>query len=284
MIRFPVLAPIAVCILACAAVITAQNPPSVAGGPAPGRGPGRRGRVFDPALVARGKTAYSTSCGFCHGLDARGGDGGPDLARSLVVMEDDNGGGLGDLLRAGRIDKGMPAFPGLTPAQITDIATYLHERVEAARSSAAKAAGNILVGNAQAGAAYFSGAGKCNTCHSTTGDLKGIASRYDPMALQDKFVNPRGGGGRGSGAPAPGTLKTVRVTLSNGQTVSGTLIYISEFVVTLTDAGGQRRSFSRSGSTPKIEVKDPLQAHLDLMLRYTDKDIHDLTAFLATLK
>jgi len=261
-------------ILAATLGVLAQNPP--------GRGgPGRRGRTFDPATVDRGKALFSTNCGFCHGLDARGGDGGSDLGRSLVVMEDEDGAGVGNLLRSGRPDKGMPAFPGLTQNQIQEISTFLHERVEFARRSIASSANSILVGDVRAGEAYFNGAGRCSSCHSVAGDLKGIGSKYDPMTLQDKFVNPRGGG---RGAPAPNTVKAVKVTRSSGQLISGKLLYISEFAVTLNDASGQRRSFARNGSEPKVEVDDPLQAHLDMMRKYTDKDMHDLTAYLVTLR
>jgi mono/diheme cytochrome c family protein len=210
---------------------------------------------------------------------------GPDLARSLLVFSDENGKDIGALLRAGSADKSMPAFPNLTDDQIADLAVFLHERVEAARSSAVTEAARQIVGNAAAGAAYFNGAGRCSSCHSATGDLKGIGARYDAIALQDKFVNPRGGGGRGRSAePSPRSEKTVVVTMATGQPVSGRLIYVSEFAVTLIDAAGNRRSFARNGDSPKVVVTDPLQAHLDLMRTYKDSDIHNLTAFLVTLK
>ncbi len=268
-------------VLAATAML-AQSPPAtppraVAGARS---SPGAGRRTFDPAVVDRGKAVFSANCASCHGLEARGGDGGPDLGRSLVVMEDDSGATIGDMVRTGRVDKGMPAFAGLTAAQISDIATFLHERVEVARSSVASA-DKILVGDAKSGATYFNGIGKCNSCHSVSGDLKGVGSKYDAITLQDKFVNPRAG----RVVPVtPRNQKSVKVTLVSGQTVSGTLVYLSEFAITLTDATGQRRSFDIEGATPKVEVTDPLQAHLDLMRKYTDKDMHDLTAYLVTLK
>ena len=238
-------------------------------------------RIFDPAVVDRGKSLFSPNCGFCHGADARGGAGGPDLARSLVVLGDNNGLGIGDSLRAGLVDKGMPAFPGLTQLQISDIATFLHERVEAARRRVVSTETRVVVGDQQAGAAYFNGAGKCNTCHSVAGDLRGIGAKYDAVSLQDKFVNPRLSG---SGADSQAGQMTVKVTPPSGETASGRLLYISEFAVTLRDSAGERRTYSRSGDTPKVEVTDPLRAHLDLMMKYTDNDIHNLTAYLVTIK
>ena len=224
-------------------------------------------------------------CGFCHGLDARGRAGGPDLARSLVVLADTGGKEMAGFLRAGRPDRGMPAFPGLTDQQIADIAEFLHERLEAARSRAATDTMASLVGDAKAGAAYFNGPGRCTTCHSVSGDLAGIGAKYDPPTLQGRLVNPRPGAGRGQAAVvSPRATRTATVTLANGQTVSGALDYISEFAVTLIETSGTRRTFKREGDVPKVVVTDPLQAHFDMLRTFRDKDMQDLTAYLWTLK
>jgi cytochrome c oxidase cbb3-type subunit III len=276
-----------------AAAATTPAPQAAAPAQAPGRGRGAgapaagrgRGRGFDEAAIARAKTVYEPQCGFCHGLDARGRAGGPDLARSLVVLADTGGKELAGFLRAGRPDRGMPAFPGLTDQQITDIAEFLHERLEAARSRAATDTMASLVGDAKAGSAYFNGPGRCTTCHSATGDLAGIGGKYDPPTLQGRIVNPRPGGGRGQVAVAsPRAARTVAVTLANGQTVSGTLDYVSEFAVTLIESSGARRTFKREGDVPKVVITDPLQAHFDMLRTFRDKDMQDLTAYLWTLK
>jgi mono/diheme cytochrome c family protein len=231
---------------------------------------------------------YEPQCGFCHGIDARGRAGGPDLARSLVVLADTGGKELAGFLRAGRPERGMPAFPNLTDQQISDIAEFLHERLEAARSRAATDTMASLVGDAKAGAAYFNGPGRCTTCHSISGDLAGIGAKYDPPTLQGRLVNPRpGGGGFGRGQPvvvSPRAARTVTVTLANGQTISGTLDFISEFAVTLIETSGARRTFKRDGEVPKVVVSDPLQAHFDMLRTFRDKDMQDLTAYLWTLK
>ena len=276
------------------AMIVAQEP---APGQGPGGGRGRgggappaagrgRGRGFDAEAIARAKPVYEPQCGFCHGNDARGRAGGPDLARSLVVLADTGGKELAGFLRAGRPERGMPAFPNLTDQQVTDIAEFLHERLEAARSRAATDTMASLVGNAKAGAAYFNGPGRCSTCHSISGDLAGIGAKYDPPTLQGRLVNPRpGGGGRGQPAVvSPRAARTVTVALGNGQTVSGTLDYISEFAVTLIEKSGARRTFKRDGDVPKVVVTDPLQVHFDMLRTFRDKDMQDLTAYLWTLK
>ena len=263
----------------------AQNPGRGRGGAAPpaaGRG---RGRGFDEAAIARAKPVFEAQCGFCHGLDARGRAGGPDLARSLVVLADTGGKEMAGFIRAGRPERGMPAFPGLTDQEIADIAEFLHERLEAARSRAATDTMASLVGDAKAGAAYFAGAGRCTTCHSVTGDLAGIGAKYDPPALQGRLVNPRPGAGRGQAAVvSPRATRTATVTLANGQTVSGALDYISEFAITLIETSGTRRTFKREGDVPKVVVSDPLQAHFEMLRTFRDKDMQDLTAYLWTLK
>jgi cytochrome c oxidase cbb3-type subunit 3 len=255
--------------------------------PAPGGGGFGRGRSFDAEAIARAKPVFEAQCGFCHGNDARGRAGGPDLARSLVVLADTGGKELSGYLRSGRPDRGMPAFPGLTDQQLTDIAEFLHERLEAAKSRAATDTRASLVGDAKAGAAYFSGPGRCTTCHSVTGDLAGIGTKYDPATLQGRIVNPRPGpgGGRGQAAvPSPRSTRTVTVILENGQTFSGALDYVSEFAVTLIDSSGTRRTFKREDDVPKVAITDPLQAHFDMLRTFRDKDMQDLTAYLWTLK
>jgi cytochrome c oxidase cbb3-type subunit III len=250
--------------------------------PAAGRG---RGRGFDEAAITRARPVFATQCGFCHGNDARGRAGGPDLARSLVVLADTGGKELAGFLRTGRVDRGMPAFPGLTDQEIADIAEFLHERLEAARNRTATDMMASLVGDAKAGAAYFNGPGRCATCHSVSGDLAGIGSKYDPPTLQGRIVDPRPGAGRGQAAVvSPRATRSVTITLANGQTFSGTLDYISEFAVTLIEASGTRRTFKRDGDVPKVVVTDPLQTHFDMLRTFRDKDMHDVTAYLWTLK
>jgi cytochrome c oxidase cbb3-type subunit III len=241
-----------------------------------------RGPQFDQAAVGRGKALFGSNCGFCHGQDARGIGAGPDLARSLLILSDENGKQLADLLQTGIPDRNMPAFPGFSSEQISDIATFLHSQVNAARSRGVPAT-NVLVGDPVAGETYFKGAGKCSTCHSTAGNLKGIGSKYDPVALQDKIVSPRSGG-RGRGDTSDPFPRIVKITLASGQSITGSLILLNEFAVTLRDANGDRRSFRRDGDVAKVEVTDPLQAHQAMLAKYSDTDIHNLTAYLVTLK
>lgn len=252
--------------------------------------PAARAPEFDMAVVERGKATFFVSCGFCHGASARGGDGGPDLIRSVLVLDDEGGKELGEFLKVGRPDKGMQAFPNLTREQITDIATFLHQQIYAVATRRDYQILDILVGDAKAGEAYFNGAGKCNTCHSATGDLKGVGAKYDPVTLQGRIVMPRSGrggspgGGRG-GSPEMARLQpVVTVTLPSGQSYSGALVRVTDFDVILRESSGALRSFTRNDDVPKVEVRDPMQVHIEMLSKYKDSDIHNLTAYLVTLK
>jgi hypothetical protein len=183
----------------------------------------------------------------------------------------------------------MPSF-ALSDAETADLWMFLRTTAPAAgRGGAGRGAITaVVVGNAKAGEAYFAGAGRCATCHSPTGDLKGIGTRLTPAVIQGRLVLPRGSGGypRGFNSPPDPTEapRTVTITPPSGETITGTLMWITDFNVTLIDASGVRRTVARNGDVPRVEVKDPLQYHIDHMKKLTDKDMHDLTAYLVTLK
>jgi mono/diheme cytochrome c family protein len=241
---------------------------------------------FDPASVGRGQELFVAQCGFCHGSNARGGSSGPDLTRSVLVQDDEGGRQLGEFLRGGRPDAGMPAFE-LAAGQVTDVATFLHSAIFLNANRRLYQVLDILTGDPKAGEAFFNGAGKCGTCHSAAGDLKGIGAKHEPVALQQRLLMPRGG--RGAGPPQPAYLDKnaikVTVTLPSRQAVSGALVRLTDFDVALYDpVSAQIRSWLRNGDVPKVDVVDPLQAHIDLWTRWTDDDIHNMTAYLASLK
>jgi mono/diheme cytochrome c family protein len=254
----------------------ATPPPARRGG----AGAGGEYKVYDQATLDAGQRIFSANCAFCHGSSAKGGESGPDLLRSVTVLHDEDGELIGKVLQNGRVDKGMPKF-SFTPEQVDQITAFLHDAVRAAAQRGTYKILNILVGNATAGEAYFNGAGNCTSCHSVTGDLAHIASKYDAVNLQQKVVMPR----EGRAAKAQkGVAVTVTVTLPSGEAVNGVLDKIDDFAVSLTSANGDYRSFSRDGDVPKVELHDPMKGHFALLKQYSDADIHNLTAYLETLK
>jgi mono/diheme cytochrome c family protein len=222
------------------------------------------------------------NCQFCHGADIRGGDGGPSLLRSGLVLDDQHGELIAPVVQQGRTDRGMPKF-ALSDAQAADIAAFLHTFRAAGYDDSRRKPPTIVVGDATAGEAYFRS--RCASCHSSTGDLRGIATRIeDPRLLQQSWLMPGSGGGRGGPPPVPVPPTRVVVTTGTGERIEGVLDKLDDFVVSLTTGDGEHRSFRISGGMPRIEVKDPLQPHKDLLRTYRDSDIHNVTAYLVTLK
>jgi cytochrome c oxidase cbb3-type subunit III len=238
--------------------------------------------VPDPAAVERGKKSFVATCGFCHGSNANGGEGGPDLIRSPLALNDEGGDKIGPVIVHGRPEKGMPAFP-MTDDQVKDIAAFLRSRQQAAIDRSSYVIQNIVTGDAKRGEAYFNGVGRCNECHSATGDLAGIAKKYDPVALQGRFLYPQTRTFPGQRAAPSKHPALVTVTVDSGQKVSGILEAIDDFNVSLREASGEYRSFSRTPDM-KVEIRDPLAAHEQLLSKYTDADMHDILAYLVTLK
>jgi mono/diheme cytochrome c family protein len=272
----------------------AQEPAVRPGAPGRGAAAAVAGSGQDPAAVERGGKLFATNCGGCHGPNARGGAGAPDLLRSILVLDDEKGILIAPVIRNGRPDLGMPKS-NLPDAQVSDIVAWLHVQTWSAGHRSSYAFQDVLTGDAKKGEAYFQTT--CASCHSSTGDLKGIGAKYDPFSLQARWLQPRGGrggggggggrAGRGGGAAAAAPNRsaiTVTVTPANGKPVTGTLDRVDDFSVSLRDAAGEYRSFTREGDVPKVEINDPLRPHSDLLRKYTDADIHNITAFLVSLK
>lgn len=280
-------------VLSIAASTAAQHtktaPAAAPPPPAPAVAPKTPGEG-DPASE-RGRQLLVAQCGFCHGSNARGGQQGPDLTRSALVQNDEGGKQLGEFLKVGRPDKNMPKFD-LPEKDVQDLAAFLHATIESVADRDQYKILDILVGDAQKGQAYFTG--KCASCHSPSGDLQGIASRFaDPVQLQQRLLMPRGG--RQWGPPQAGqrtlppfletTALQATITLASGEAFTAPLVGLTDFSVVVYDSNRQQlRTFLRHDGVPKVVVKDPLQAHVDLLPRWTDGDLHDVTAFLATLK
>jgi mono/diheme cytochrome c family protein len=241
------------------------------------------GSKQDPAAVERGAKTFGTYCAGCHGAAAKGGPGAPNLVRSLLVLDDEKGILIAPVIREGRPDKGMPKLP-LSEGQIADIVAWLHVRTYQAGHRTTYVFKDVLTGDPKQGAAFFSGAGGCSSCHSPFKDLAGIGKKYDPLALQSRWLYPRSARRGGSAADAAKLAPKVTVTLASGEKVTGSLDRIDDFVVSLRDSENGFRSIERNGDSPKVEIDDPLQKHSEMLGKYTDADIHNMTAYLASLK
>jgi cytochrome c oxidase cbb3-type subunit III len=241
------------------------------------------GAHIDKEAAERGRKLFVPACGFCHGNDAHG-KSGPDLVRSALVLHDNRGDVIGPVIRNGRPEQGMPAFSALSAEQLADISTFLHSRAADVKNRFAYKIGDLITGDREKGASFFNGDGHCGSCHSATGDLAHVATKYDPVELQRRMLYPAPNLidvflGRAVTPPAP---TKVTVQLASGERVSGTLDHVDEFAVSMHDSAGWYRSFSRESVT--VDLEDPRAAHEGLLPKYTDQKMHDVLAYLETLK
>jgi cytochrome c oxidase cbb3-type subunit III len=267
---------VAVAVLAAIAVMRAQEGAPQAGGYGPGRAPNPAQAAAQAAAAKQGETIFKQNCAACHGEDLTGGRG-PDLIRSKLVRHDKGGDLIGPVVTQGRPDKGMPAFP-FSPEQVSDLVAYidseltlfdLHTRVPGGYPNDIPAE-RLATGSAEAGKEFFFGAGGCSKCHSPTGDLAGIAKKYDAPDLEQRFLYP-------TGVP-----DTATVTQPDGKQFNGTLLLNDGFNVAIRGGDGWYHSWP--AKDVKVEVHDPLAAHEALLQKYTDKEMHDVFTYLETLQ
>jgi mono/diheme cytochrome c family protein len=223
--------------------------------------------------AAAGEALFHQNCSFCHGRDAMGGETGPDLTQSKLVLGDKTGDKIAQVVREGRVEPKMPSF-NFSSEEIAGLVAFIRARIKAAADHPGGRRGvsvaDLQTGNAEKGEAYFNGTGGCSKCHSPTGDLAGVATRYQGLQLEERTLYPRG------------ARPKVTVTLPSGEKVAGVLAYQDEFTIGLRDAEGTYRSWR----TDRVQfaVDDPAEAHVEQFPRYTDDDVHNLMAYLQTLK
>jgi len=234
-------------------------------------------QTYTAEQIRAGELRFGAQCGFCHGRDAAGGEQGPDLTRSELIAQDVRGDKVGPLVRAGRVDAGMPSFK-LSDSDLTAIVAYIHQQMDEASTLGGGRRSvepeDLATGNAADGRAYFDGAGGCSRCHSATGDLKGIAARYQGLNLFQRMLYP-------SGRPAPAPPKAI-FTLASGQTIVAPVTAEDEFTVTVMDPLGNPQTYQRNAV--KVKIENPIVAHFEQLGKYTDASIHNVLAYLDTLK
>ena len=230
--------------------------------------------------MQKGQALFATQCAFCHGRNATGGETGPDLTSSELVEKDVNGNEIGPVVRSGRTDKGMPPF-NLSDADLAAVVAFIHDQKTKMDSHAGRRRTvqpeDLQTGNAEEGKQYFNGAGGCAKCHSVTGDLAGVANRLRGLALLERMLYPWGRRGGPSSSPV-----TATVTLPSGETVTGKLAYRDEFLIGLVDSSGWYRSWFKS--EVKFKVDNPLEAHSEQLGKYTEETMHNVLAYLQTLR
>ena len=228
---------------------------------------------FTAAQVENGGNLFMQNCAFCHGKDAGGGETGPDLTRSKLVEGDKNGETIGAVVHNGRVEKGMPRF-SLSDSDVLSLVAFVHSQQDKFMSQTGTRKGveesDLHTGNAAAGKQYFEGAGGCVKCHSATGDLAGVATRFTGLKLEQQMLYPT-------------DAKTkISVKTKTGQTLAGELIYQDEFTIGMRDSFGSYHSWPVGAIT--FQVDRPADAHVAAMSKYTDDDVHNVLAYIQTLK
>lgn len=254
---------------------------AMAQGPAPttnrsavgNQGPLPVHKAYTAQQIDAGGALFQQHCAFCHGRDAAGGETGPDLTLSKLVSSDATGSNIAEVVKNGRIEKGMPKF-NLPDTEIDQLAAFIHSQQDKSLSQSGNRRGvdvrDLQTGDAEAGKRYFNGSGNCSKCHSPTGDLAGVATRFEGLKLEQRMLFPRD------------TKAKVTVTTRQNKTFNGILAYQDEFMIALVDSDGLYHSWKASDVTSKID--DPVQAHVEQFDKYTDADIHNLMAYIQTLR
>lgn len=234
----------------------------------------------DPKAVEHGKQVYGQKCAACHAADLRGTDQGVNILRSQPALTDHGNDHLTPIM-LGQWTGMATHKVEISNADALAVGAYVRSMLALIGSQGrapydAQKQPNIVVGDATVGKATF--AKTCGSCHSVDGDLKGFAKKVpSPKLMQQAWL-------RGTFLGATPVVVTATVTELGKAAVSGTLIHVDDFLVTLKVEDGTQKTFERNGAVPKVVVKDPLDAHRNLLPKYTDKDIHDITAYLVTLK
>jgi mono/diheme cytochrome c family protein len=261
-------------------VLSAQEPDSRPTHPAGPRGAASTreflglGPAPDPAAAKKGEALFKENCSTCHGENARGAQG-PNLVRSVTVLHDRNDEEIEPVVKNGRPAGGMPPFPQLSHDQIHDIAQYLKLQVELAANRGTygetySGLKNQISGDPKKGETFFQA--NCVSCHSITGDLARIGSKFPQASvMQSRFI-----------WPVSIELPQATVITQAGERVTGSVLKLDDFDVAIRDANGNYHYWP--ASEVKVEVVDKLGGHRALLPKYTDADLHNMTAFLETLK
>jgi len=234
------------------------------------------GAMPDKAAAERGAPLFQQNCAFCHGPQARGATG-PSLITSDEVLGDDHGEHLLSFLKKGRPQKGMPGFATMSDSQLKDIGEFIHLQVEAVANRGAYHVLNIVVGNPLKGKAYV--ADHCMACHSAD-TFAHIGSRFrSPDQLQKSWIWPANTGGTGSTS----TAITATVKTPDGTSIAGRVSQLSDFRISLVDAAGQAHVIELERGV-EVEITDPLAKHQEMIMTLANSDMHNVTAYLVTLK
>lgn len=231
------------------------------------------GAVPDKAAAARGEPLFKQNCAFCHGPQGHGATG-PSLVTSDGVLGDDHGEKLVPFLKKGRPEKGMPAFAAISDDKLKDLAEFMHLQVEEVANRGAYHVLNVVVGDKAKGQAYVGA--HCLSCH-TAETFAHIGGRFRaPEQLQRYWIWPANSSNQATAVKS--TVKT-----PDGATLTGRVTQMSDFRITVVDDTGHARVIERKRGV-EVQINDPLAAHQEMIMTLRNDDMHDVTAYLDSMK
>lgn len=233
--------------------------------------------------IREGASVFRINCAMCHGLNARGGSRGPDLARGVFT----HGGTDAEIFHT--ITHGVPGT--LMPANdITTTETW--QVIAYLRSLAPKRPENDL-GDPQAGEKLFFGGANCSACHMVHGhggrlgpDLSRVGSERSQRYLLEKIRNPNIDVAPGLMPPDmewPIEYRTVTVVTKGGQTITGVIRDEDSFTIQLMDNAEDFHFFQKSDLASITYDSHSMMPPFGPAL-LSERQLHDLVAYLETLR
>jgi len=217
--------------------------------------------------LAEGRRQFEARCGGCHGADGMGGERAPAIGsedRARLRSDD----AVRRLIHDGIPDAGMPGF-ALTEPELSQIVAFVRSRVTPARES-------LPPGDADAGEAFFFGAGGCAQCHMMHGrggvtgpDLTNAGAELTLAEMEQSLLKPAARRSRG--------YEVATVRLGSGAPVRGFLRNESLYDLQLQGFDGRLYLLRRD----EVTGIDREAASYMPALKSTATDLQNLLAYLA---
>lgn len=220
---------------------------------------------------ARGAVFFRSQCASCHGADATGGAGGPNLTTGTFrhAASDE---GLFKVITKGVAGTPMPGF-SMNGREIWQIVGYL-------RSLSATRMAEQAKGDAAKGRSLVT-AQKCMGCHWLNGagaprglDLSAIGTRLSVGELKRALMEP-------SADVAP-QYWLWEGKLRSGEAIKGHRLNEDTFSLQIMDSTGKLRGIDKAVlAEQKLERRSAMPSFKD---RLSEAQLNDIVSYLVTLK
>jgi cytochrome c oxidase cbb3-type subunit III len=216
-----------------------------------------------------GRQLFESVCAGCHGLDARGGERGPNIAtRPQIAQLSDAA--LLDILRGGRPAAGMPPFDTLGATNLKELVAYL--RVLQGQGAVA-----ALPGDPRNGKTLFFGKARCSECHTMQGsggflgrDLSAYGVTPSPSEIRSGILHPD---------PANKANQTAVISMRDSQNFTGVIRNEDNFSIQLQSPDGTFHFLARSAIAKIAFLPQPIMP-TDYATTLKTAELDDLVSFI----